>query len=406
MSLSGTTQFQPASAAGYPGATPQARLAGTSQLAVAPASTELSALEAGGGALQWGLVHLHPHLTYEVSYGNGVQAAPGQQANTLINQVSPGVLIQLGSHWTIDYTPTLSFYSDRRFQDRTDHAVALSGATTYQDWSFSVSQGYSVSSQPLVETAAQTSQEAYSTSLKAAYQLNTKASLSFGLNQNFRFVGQSIASEQLTDMREWSTMDWFNYAVTPRVSLGIGAGFTYDNLSVGPDTTSERSQGRFSLMAGKRITLSLSAGLDDRQFLNSQTSDLLSPTFSASIQYQLFEATTLRLTANRGVAPSYFQTQATTSTTVNAGLHQRLLSHFFLDLSGAYGTTAYNATSTTPVASGIGDYSSTSFNASLGTTFLKRVTASVFYQITYNSSGAAIYNYTTKQVGLMLGCRF
>jgi hypothetical protein len=68
--------------------------------------------------LQLGPITLHPHLDYQLSYGNGLQSSPGQPHNTIANQVSPGILFDLGEHWTLDYTPTLIYYSSSSFQTR------------------------------------------------------------------------------------------------------------------------------------------------------------------------------------------------------------------------------------------------------------------------------------------------
>jgi hypothetical protein len=130
---------------------PAARLAGTSQLAPPPA-VPLAALQP---LLRWGPLTLQSHLLYQLSYGNGLQASPGQSSSSLINEVDPGILLQWGSHWSLGYTPTLRFYSDRALHNTYDNAVTLTGGTTYEDWSFGLSQSYASSSQPLIETAAQ-----------------------------------------------------------------------------------------------------------------------------------------------------------------------------------------------------------------------------------------------------------
>jgi hypothetical protein len=231
-------------------------------------------------------------------------------------------------------------------------------------------------------------------------------SLSLGVNQNFRFIDQAVASEQLTDVREWSTLDWLNYQFAPRFGAGLGAGFTYDNLSSGPDTTSEQVQGRIAWDAGTKLHFLLSGGLNDEQFIGSHSPDLLSPIFSLSARYQLFETTSLSLSGSRAVVPSYFQGAATEATSLNAGLRQRLLGRLFFDVGGAYGTTSYHATTTGQIGGNVGNYTSTSLNVALNTTFLKRVTASIFYQVSYNSSRNALYNYNITQAGLTLGYQF
>src|SRR6266446_5839560 len=75
--------------------------------------------------LEAGPVVIHPHPIYRFLYGNGIQATPGQQQNTAINQITTGVLFAIGSHWTLDYSPTLSYYSDSHFRNTVDQSVGL-----------------------------------------------------------------------------------------------------------------------------------------------------------------------------------------------------------------------------------------------------------------------------------------
>src|SRR5207247_755746 len=187
---------------------------------------------AGQHLLDWGPIHLHPHTLYRVTYGDGIQAQPGQQSKTVINEVSPGVLFDINTHWHLDYTPTLRFYSSSRFRDSLDHSVMFNGGTSYDGWVFGFSQTYAQSSTPLIETGSQTDQETFSTAVNAAYQLNSKVGLDFGVNQNFRFVGQSFQTNLLSDSRAWSTTEGLNYQIWPRFSVGVSAGFGYDALTV------------------------------------------------------------------------------------------------------------------------------------------------------------------------------
>jgi hypothetical protein len=380
---------------------PASRLAGTSQLAPAAAGP----LSPVPPLLRWGPLTVQSHLLYSLSYGNGLQATPGQSSSSLINEVDPGILFQWGSHWSLDYTPTLRFYSDRAFHNTFDNAVTLTGGTTYEDWSFGLSQSYASSSEPLIETAAQTDQQIFSTGLSANRQLGSQTSLELGASQSFRYLGTAIPGAQ-SDTRSWSTMDWLNYQFWPRFGAAIGTGFGYDNLAVGTDMTSEQLQGRITWKVVNKLSFFLSGGAEDRQFLASGSPDLISPIFSFSAQYALFEATTLSLSASRIVSPSFFQDQVTESTTISAGLHQRLLGKLSLDLSSGYGTSTYHASSTAPVAANVSNYDTTSFSARLSLPVLKRGSAAVFYSVNYNTSGGANYNYTTTQVGLQLSYRY
>jgi hypothetical protein len=323
------------------------------------------------------------------------------------------MLLRYGEHWTLDYTPTLRFYSSPQLRDAVDHIVNLVGTTTYEEWVLFFSQGYSETSQPLVETASQVTQQIFPTALRATHPLGSKLTLDLGLHQSFRYIDQGqLGFRASTETREWSTMDWLNYKIAPSLSVGVGAGFTYDNVSSSSDMTSEQAQGRIRWQPTDKITLSLSGGADYRQFLSSPVPDMLSPIFSASIGYHLFENTALSLSASRTVSPSFYQNAVSEATTVRAALHQRLLGRLKLEVGGGYSSTTYDATTSGSVSATANNYEATSINVSLGTSFLKRASASVFFQKNFISSGVAasssngLFNYSTTQYGLALSYRW
>jgi len=359
--------------------------------------------------LQWGPVALHPHVDYQFLYGNGIQSSPGQQQNTIVQQVSPGVLFNLGDHWTLDYTPTLSFYSSSSFRNTLDHSVQLGWGTAYGDWFFSGSQSYVSSSTPLVETAAQTDQETYSTALNASYQFNDKISLDMGLNQNLNYVGNGGSPtnflQNLENSRSWSTMEWLNYEFWPRLNAGLGVGVGYTIQDGSPDSLNEQYQARVNWRATDKVSFQLSGGLQDQQYLSGGAGDLVTPIFGATIQYQPFEQTRLSLSASRSVSPSYYQNQVTENTQITVDLNQRLLGKLHLDVSGGYGTSKYVASVVGPSPGSRND-TSYSFNARLTRPLLKRGTVSVFYQYSDNSSSQSGFAYTSTQVGIEIGYRY
>ena len=347
---------------------------------------------------RWGPVTARPHVLYRFLYANGIQSSPGNQQNTVIQEISPGIVFDIGTHWALDYTPTLRFYSNHRFQDEFNNSVTLAGRTAYDDWLFGFSQSYASSDAPEVQTGTQTSQEIYSTALTASYAFNSTVSLDMGLYQNFQFTGN------LQNSRDWSTMEWLNYQFWPRFNAGIGAGVGYVNVDVGPDQTYAQSAARINWRATDKISFQINAGFEDRQFLNSGTGDLLSPTFGASIQYQPFDATKISLNANRFVAPSYFQDQVTENTSVNCDLSQRLLGKYYLDLNAGYNMTKYVASASAVTANRDDDYYT--FSARLSHSFLKRGTVALIYQYSRNSSTTPGFTYSSSQVGIEIGYRY
>ena len=345
--------------------------------------------------LKWGPVDVRPHAFYRFLSGDGIPAAGSNHVSTVIQQISPGLLINLGNHWAVDYTPTWSIYSNNQFQDSFDNNVSLNGETTYMDWVLGLSQSYISTSSPLVETGTQTDTQSWLTGLKANYRFNTKMTMDLAVNQNI------VSAQDLNSYDEWSTLDWLNYEFWPRLEAGLGAGFGYVNVSSGSDMTYEQFQGRVGWRATDKISFQVRGGLEVRQFLDG--GNVLNPVVGGLIQYQPFEFTKLSATVDRTVAASYFENQVTESIDTVGGLNQRLLGRFYLDLTGGYHTIRY-VTSGTSTSDRTDDYYT--FGTRLSCPFLKRGTIAVFYQYSDNSSTAPGFTFTSNQVGFEVGYRF
>lgn len=357
---------------------------------------------------QYGPVVLRPHLFYGVSYGNGIAVGLNYAQNTVIQQLSPGMTVDLGRQWSLDYTPTIEFYSSKQLRDCVNHAASLTGGVSYDEWKFSLMQDFGSVDEPVTETAAQTSQQHYSTVLGANYAFGDKMSADFGVNQMFNFV------QNFQDSYNWSTMEWLNYAFTPRLNAGLGAGAGYITLEndsgaggSNPDIVNEQLQGRVNWRATDKISFQVSGGLEEEEYLASGYSDSLNPIFSAAIQYQPFEVTQISLAASRTVGTSdyYIIAQSTEATTVSLSLNQRVLVKYNLNLGVGYTETDFSV-----ALAGYGSGSRTddtySFNASFGRSFLKRGTWAITYHYLDNSSGTAGYSQRSNQIGFQIGYRY
>ena len=167
------------------------------------------------------------------------------------------------------------------------------------------------------------------------------------------------------------------------------------------DQTYEQLQGRVNWRATDKISFSINAGFEERQFQTGGQGALFNPLFGAAIQYQPFSQTRISLNANRTVQPSYFQDQVQENTSVTADLNQRLLQKFYLDLSVGYTSVDYEGT--TGLVGGDRTDNYYFLNARLSHKFLKRGTIAIFYQHTENSSSQPGFGYSSNQVGLEVG---
>jgi len=276
-----------------------------------------------------------------------------------------------------------------------DHAITLTGGTSYEDWTFGLSQVCALTSDPLVATATQTSQETYTTTLSASCQLNSKMFTDLGLSQKI------LSADQFDSSREWGTLDWLNYQFWPRLDAGIGAGFGYVNMQTGPDMTYEQLQSRVDWRATDKISFQVHAGGEDDQFLGSGSAgDLLNFVFGAAVQYQPFEVTKITISADRNVSPSYFANQTTENTDFTGDLNQRLLGKLYLDLQGGYHVVKYVASANNVSAGREDDLYSVSVQLSYA--FTRRGSVAAFYQASSNSSTQPGFGYSSSQVGFQI----
>lgn len=344
---------------------------------------------------KWGPVTLRPHPYYQFLDADGLQVNTNQVAHSLVQTISPGAFLEIGRHWTIDYSPAWTIYSNKQFSDNFGQAIRLVGGTTYDDWILGLIQSYSDVSALSAVTAGQTRTETYTTALNGSYTMNSKMSLDLALNQNI------VSADQFSSYSEWSTMDWLNYQFQPRLNAALGAGGGYDDEAASPDMTFEQFQGRVNWRATDKIGFQLHGGVEVRQFLSGGDSPLVSPVFEATVQYQPFQQTRISITGQRMVASSYLQDQVTETTGVTADLNQRLLGKLFLDLNGGYQLIKYVSSVNASGPSREDDYCS--FNARLSRAFLKRGTFAVLYQFSKDNSSLSGYSLTSHQVGFQIG---
>jgi hypothetical protein len=367
------------------------------------AATEMDVFVPAGAArgqqmtqpFRYKFLTLRPHPFYRFLYADGILSATNRPEHTMIQDIAPGFRLDVGDHWTLDYTPTWTLYSNRHFQNTFDQAVSLTGGTVYGNWVLGLSQSYTVSAVPQVETATQTHQEIYTTAVKGSYTINSKMSLDLAVNQDF------VSAEQFQSYREWSTMNWLNYHFWDRFNVALGVGLGYDDVDMSPDMFFEQYQGRVNWRATDKISFQLHGGLEDRQVLAKGVADLINPVFGGGIQYQPFEVTKISLNVERAVDVSYLQNQVTESLGFNGDLNQRLLGQLFLDLGGGYQNTKYVASANNTSVSRSDDYYF--FNARLSTSFLKRGTVAVFYQLGKDVSSQSGFGFSSHQFGFEIG---
>jgi hypothetical protein len=349
----------------------------------------------GAGPVQpfrYKFLTLRPHVDYQFLYASGILANPGQPEDTIIQLIAPGLRLDIGDHWVLDYTPSWTMYSNNQFHNVFGQSASLAGGTVYGNWVLGLAQTYTDSSQPQAETGTQTREQVFDTTVNGTYTMNSKMSLDLAVSQIFN------SAEQFQSYRETSTLNWLNYHFWDRFNLGVGLGIGYENPDASPDMLFEQYLGRINWRATDKISFQLNGGVQDNQFLQGGYSSFLSPVFGGGIQYQPFEHTQVFLNAERTVEVSAFQNQVTENAGFDLGLNQRLFGKLTLGIDGGYQNIQYLSVNNTSSSVRTDDYYFV--NARLSKGFLTRGKVALIYQFSEDASTSPGFSYTSHQIGL------
>lgn len=353
---------------------------------------------AGPVPFQWGPFALSPDVQYQFTYGNGLLAAPGHPSTTATQTISTDFLLAAGNLWTVDYTPSWQFYSNPAFHDTVDQRAGLQGNTSYDDWNLGFSQGYSRTSEPLVETGRQTLDQDYTTGLNASYSGGGVFRVDLALSQSMQF------SPIAPDTYQWTSPDWLHYDGIPQMDAAIGPEFGYTVETPGGDMEFVKPEAQLTWRATDQLDLNLVGGYEHEEFISSGGGSLNSPTMSATVDYVPWETTTLSALASRDIEPALAQDLLTRSTQFSLSLRQRLLGHFFFGATYSREKVDYVSTGFS-LATLRGDRLD-SIQLSLGTTLFNRCSVALQYSNSHNASSATGFGFSSFQYGFSIGYKF
>jgi len=166
--------------------------------------------------------------------------------------------------------------------------------------------------------------------------------------------------------------------------LGLGGG--YNLVDPGTNSTFQQLQGRVVWLPATKLSFQLSGGVHFQQFLlrTSRSETGMFPLYEASVVYQIFAPTALSLSAGDEIGNSTLTDLFTQTTSVNAGLRQRLFGHFYLDVRSGYNLRDYRSISRGLRVRREDEY--VSVYTGLSTVLFKKLNAAVFYRLIDNSS--------------------
>lgn len=370
--------------------------------------------------LQLGPFRFHPHLGYQVAYGDGILLGVGNEGTTTLHTILPGIFAQMGPYWDVDFTTAINRYSNAEFNNNEAYYLALHGHIPREKWLMDFGYQGAATEQPQSEVGQTVRQNSHQATASGIYNYQTPLSLELSGAYDARFA------EEFSDYNTFSTLEWLNYKVTERTALGLGGGVGYTEAQGGPDWLFEQLLGRVVWTPGSKFSIQASGGLQFQQFNGSGTTNVtitnlvstnivftrlparsgtdVTPIFGAMVTYKPFEQTSVFVSADRLIGVAYEENQWTDTTAFSAGVRQRLFGQFSLEVVPSLNFTKYESTLEGVSVTREDEYFAV--YAGLRTVLFRKLDALVFWQYTDNDSDLPGLSYVARQVGLRLEYRY
>jgi len=357
--------------------------------------------------LEVGPVRFHPHLGYQLIYGDGILRGANLPDKTWLHTFSPGLFTELGPYWNMDFTASFNRYSNASKNNSESYFGALRGHIPREKWLLDFGYVATLTDQAQAETATNNVlQNTHLVTASGIYNYQTPLSLELSAALDARLA------QAFNDYYTMSTLEWLNYQASSRTTLGLGLGGGYNVVKPGPDWTFEQLQGRIVWLPGTKLTIQASGGVQFQQFsgkdetgaTNALSGTEITPMFGVSAAYKPFEQTALSLAVNHTVGNSYEQGQYSETTVINGGFRQRFFGHLNFDVTPGYNIRNYKST-LRGAPDGREDKFLTIYTG-LSTVLFKKLNVGIFYLFSDQDSDQKTFAFESKQVGLRLDYRY
>lgn len=348
--------------------------------------------------LQMGPFLFRPGITYSYTDADNLLRGFGDSENSVIERISASLAFEYRELWSLNYTPSWTYYSNDRFEDNDAHSVNLSTDFALQDWGMGFSQTYNTSNGSLIETGSQTEQDLWGTTLSASRQLNSAWYLDLSTDQDLR------STKRFSDVSEWSGMGWLRHQSSSTANSSLGLGYGYADIDPGLNTKYMQALVRFGLNPTDKLTLSLQGGIDFREVDAPGFEQDKNPTYNASLQYQAFDYTMIAVNIDRQISASYFSNFNNETESITLSLSQRLLGRLNLTVSYGEQSSEYLDLFNEFIVGRSDDYNS--FSVDLSTQLANRISLSAFYRNNENSTNTSGFGFSSDQTGFQIGYRY
>lgn len=288
-------------------------------------------------------------------------------------------------------------YLESSYEASVDQNFSLSARYRFTKLTIGTNISMSLTSGGTVDVGERVRRDNYFGSIYANYAFTEK--LAFDLT----FTGNSSGYEDLLSARDTRIRAFVDYALTPKLKIGLGGAYGTTKQEEGSDQTVQQVLARFSYTVTGKLTMSGDFGLEMRE---TGAGDEVSPVFSLGAAYRPFERTTLTFEAHRRIfsSASLFG-QDYTATGAVIGVRQELLPRLGISFGGGYEFTEYFGTEAGVVGSREDRYFF--LRTSLDWEIARWCRLGVFYEYTQSdSSGEGSRSFDRNRAGVQVSMMY
>lgn len=365
-----------------------------------------------------GPVSVRPHLNLSAYYDDNLALRDSAEMEDFVWRIAPGALFGMGefrdkgNYLTLDYTPTVNFYTKYDDFNSLDHKVDFNAGWKTSKLTLGLGQSYEIANGKHVEVGAFVEQETYTTTLTSFYEFSEKTSAELNGRQILMDSTQTVINgpdTPLNDIDQWEIEGWGNYKQSEKLTLGLGGTVGWrdihnDNGNPTPNQTFQQLSARAQYEVSEKVDISGSIGLFFSQF---QGGDDKSATFVFNLEgsWQPLANTYVSAEVYRRDLPSVDTAgQTQTATGLRGSVRQHFLDKYSASLAGGYENSDYSNTTGSSANDRTDDY--LWFRPSVEMEINERINAGVFYLFRTKNSDAAGRDYSNNQLGVFTNYRF
>ena len=417
----GTLNFLPLSARGQ---TTEADTTATSETEPPLPAGEISRpshevqVEANGNPVNENFRRFRYNLgvTVREVYDDNINISSFQRISDTYTVIEPGIHLGFGdsaggfNYLTFDYIASVYFFAEHSERDTVEHLIHLAAQHDFGHLVLGISQdvrildGTSLDNlsnttgvQANTDVGAPSRVNTYTTSVNATYDLTGKLFLSGQ-------VGYAIEDyETLNSSQVASANIFINYVYSPKLVIGLGAtGGVNSNDGTTSNETFEQMNARANYIVSGKISLSVSGGLEFRQF---GSGDSISPVYEIAGTYRPFENTIITIAGSRRTDSSAsLAGQDYTDTNISLTFSQRLFSRLNLSLGVGYQNLDYLSANTGASTARTDNY--VYVEPSVDVDITRYWSIGCYYLYRQDSSTLALFSFYDNQFGVRTSLTF